>query len=419
MLFVRTPAGPAHVAFCAPSHSAVNSFFYSALRAGGEIFGEPTIREPKTGYYSAGVLDLDRNSIEVVYRPTESLEEGMALTRISEYPVENRITVHSEANARSAVSQNSSTQRSPLRTIVNNLTMPTRVIQQEQGSRNDSITKTIIGTLLGAAAGAAIAYAVSSAEPKATSSPSFEHERQIVYQTIDEPVSASRVERSPTSYYPLSPSLHAPSYISQQSHRSSSSQRAIEAPRSATSNSTVIRSSQEVVHYESPPPQSPRSSIMRSQSAYLSPDRIPLPRSPSVRSVVSSGARTITQADFLPVSSGRTSQKTSIASCHEDQNRPCSRGSGRSNHRVVSPPGPIVEEVGDVDIDGSLAPSDSISQAGSNRLRHRHKSRHGGRSRSQRSEGGKRSVVSLPVREIHEERRGLGRRSVVSQILRR
>ena len=417
---VRTPPGPAHVAFSAPSSSAVESFFHSALRAGGEIFGEPKVRESKTGYYSAGVLDLDRNSIEVVYRPMDSLEEGMALTRMSEHPIENRTMVRSEGYPWSTVSQSLSTQRPPLRTIVNNVSTPIRVVQQEQIPNNDSVSKTLIGTLIGAAAGAVIAYAISKTEPDASFRPSLGGGREVVYQAIDAPPSASGAERSPRSFYPSGPLSNAPSDHSQQSHRSRSYQpHTIEAPHSPSSIGTVDKSSREVVQYLSPPPQSPHSSFGRSQSGYLGPDRIPLPRSPSARSIASSGARTVTQADFPPASPGHRSRTASVASHHEDGTRPSSRSSRHNSYHGTpkSPSGPIVEEVEDGDLDGSVTPSDSISQAGSNRSRRRHKSHHGGRSRSQQREGGKRSVVSLPTREVGEERRALGRRSVVSQIL--
>ena len=342
----------------------------------------------------------------------------MALTRISEHPTENRIMVRSEGYPRSTVSQSLSTQHSPLRTIVNNLSTSVHVVQQEQSPNNDSVSKTLIGTLIGAAAGAVIAFAISKTEPDASSRPCLERDRDVVYQAIDAPSSAYRAERSPRSYYPSSPSSNAPSNHSQQSHRSSSYQRAIEAPNTPSLPGTAVKSSREVVQYLSPPSQSPHSSFARSQSGYLSPDRIPLPRSPSVQSVASSGARTITQADFPPVSPGHRSRKTSVASHHENSSRPPSRGSRHSSYHgtLTSPSGPIVEEVEDVDVEGSVTPSDSISQAGSNKSRHRHKSRHSGRDPSQRRQGGKRSVVSLPAREVDEERRALGRRSVVSQI---
>ncbi|MCJ1287829.1 hypothetical protein MMC26_007181 [Xylographa opegraphella] len=414
-----TPPGPAHVAFSAPSHNAVDSFFHSALRAGGEMFGEPKVRESKTGYYSAGVLDLDRNSIEVVYRPMDGLEEDMALTRISEHPTENRMMARSEGYPRSTVSQSLSTPRSPLRTIVNNLSAPVRVVQQEQVPNNDSVSKTLIGTLIGAAAGAVIAYAISKTEPEPASRAPLERESEVVYRAIDAPSSAYRAERSPRSYYPSSPPSNAPSYRSQQSHPPAPYQRTVEAAHSSSSLGTAVKSSREIVQYLSPPSQSPRSTFARSQSDYLSPNRIPLPRSPSVQSVASSGARTITQADFPPASPGHRSRKTSVASHHEDGRRPSTRGSRHSSyHETPTPPsGPIVKEIESIDLDGSVTPSDSISQAGSTKSRRRHKSRHSGRSRSQQREGGKRSVVSLPARDIGEERKGLGRRSVITQIL--
>lgn len=62
------PAGAAHVAFPALSHSHVQAFFLAALKAGGKIHGEPAQRDA-TGYYSAAVIDFDGNSIEAVYRP--------------------------------------------------------------------------------------------------------------------------------------------------------------------------------------------------------------------------------------------------------------------------------------------------------------------------------------------------------------
>lgn len=62
------PAGAAHVAFPAVSHTSVQEFFSASLRAGGKIHGEPATRD-QYGYYSAAVIDFDGNSIEAVYRP--------------------------------------------------------------------------------------------------------------------------------------------------------------------------------------------------------------------------------------------------------------------------------------------------------------------------------------------------------------
>ncbi|KAJ9657775.1 hypothetical protein H2198_004082 [Neophaeococcomyces mojaviensis] len=63
------PAGAAHVAFPATSRQNVQEFFIAALKAGGKCHGEPLLRDPSTGYFSAAVIDLDGNSIEAVYRP--------------------------------------------------------------------------------------------------------------------------------------------------------------------------------------------------------------------------------------------------------------------------------------------------------------------------------------------------------------
>lgn len=69
------PAGAAHVAFPATSQRNVQDFFIAALKAGGKCHGEPRLRDPATGYFSAAVIDFDGNSIEAVYRP-DLLDEG-------------------------------------------------------------------------------------------------------------------------------------------------------------------------------------------------------------------------------------------------------------------------------------------------------------------------------------------------------
>lgn len=69
------PAGAAHVAFPASSQKNVQEFFIAALKSGGKCHGEPALRDPASGYYSAAVIDFDGNSIEAVYRP-DLLDEG-------------------------------------------------------------------------------------------------------------------------------------------------------------------------------------------------------------------------------------------------------------------------------------------------------------------------------------------------------
>jgi len=61
-------AGDTHVAFKAPSRSAVEAFYTVALAAGGRDNGPPGLRPHyHPDYYAAFVLDPDGNNIEAVY----------------------------------------------------------------------------------------------------------------------------------------------------------------------------------------------------------------------------------------------------------------------------------------------------------------------------------------------------------------
>lgn len=60
--------GDSHVAFVAPSRSAVEAFYTVALAAGGRDNGPPGLRAHYApDYYAAYVLDPDGNNIEAVY----------------------------------------------------------------------------------------------------------------------------------------------------------------------------------------------------------------------------------------------------------------------------------------------------------------------------------------------------------------
>ncbi|MGF1753449.1 VOC family protein [Vibrio makurazakiensis] len=59
-----------HVAFNAPTASAVDDFYLAALKAGGQCVGKPGLRpEYAENYYAAFVTDLDGNKIEAVFMP--------------------------------------------------------------------------------------------------------------------------------------------------------------------------------------------------------------------------------------------------------------------------------------------------------------------------------------------------------------
>jgi catechol 2,3-dioxygenase-like lactoylglutathione lyase family enzyme len=59
--------GRGHYAFAARDRETVDAFYRAALAAGGRDNGAPGPRNYHPGYYSAFVLDLDGNNIEVVY----------------------------------------------------------------------------------------------------------------------------------------------------------------------------------------------------------------------------------------------------------------------------------------------------------------------------------------------------------------
>lgn len=58
-----------HVAFLAPSRSAVDAFHKAAVAAGGTCNGEPDLRPfYEENYYAAYVIDPDGNNVEAVCR---------------------------------------------------------------------------------------------------------------------------------------------------------------------------------------------------------------------------------------------------------------------------------------------------------------------------------------------------------------
>ncbi|KAK5790346.1 hypothetical protein VI817_007633 [Penicillium citrinum] len=190
-----------HVAFPAPSKDAVKTFFISALKAGGQIHGEPKTRDSQTGYYSAAIIDFDGNSIEAVYRPGASvvaseaggptialLENGSVVSKSSKATTVSKATTikktesiappASEAQSR-AVSRAPTAIEKAAPSVVSNHTQsqsrsippPTYVQTQTVQKPDDGkAAKTIVGTLIGAAAGAAIAYAMVKGDSQSTES---------------------------------------------------------------------------------------------------------------------------------------------------------------------------------------------------------------------------------------------------------
>ena len=277
--------------------------------------------------------------------------------------------------------------RSTARITVNNVSRPTVVVSHSQSalkSSGDMSTKALIGTILGAAAGAAVAYAMTKGEAESSYAsgstslvypaiqaatlpparsvvisrhsyppPDGSHASRTVIQEIDYPPFAdSRADRSTQS--PRVASIR-------------SSPRAVEAPPLAISRSTLIDTfiaPSEVPRY--PPPLITRSNtdgMIRSSPSSKASATSHHPHSKASRA--SSAAKTITQADLMPsIRSSHSSKLTELRIARDLPLPPSCRTSAIPS-RSQSPRDLVLgeEEVGSVAC--SVAPSDSISQAGS------------------------------------------------------
>ncbi|KAH7095040.1 hypothetical protein FB567DRAFT_19239 [Paraphoma chrysanthemicola] len=181
-------AGAAHIAFTAPSRTAVRDFYTAALTAGGRPNGAPATRCDDDGHFNAAVLDLDGNSIEVVFRNGPDMRDDGTVIEHSRVITWQR-SVHeryeSYRDDRSVISSRTSASRpaptevaskagsvvskapsvaSKAGSIARSVSEPIAVPQATASDAGDGAAKKIIGTLLGAAAGAAVAYAMVSSE---------------------------------------------------------------------------------------------------------------------------------------------------------------------------------------------------------------------------------------------------------------
>lgn len=73
------PGSGFHLAFSAPSRSAVDAFHRAALRAGGQDAGSPGLR-PNYGpqYYAAFLVDPDGHRVEAVLNGTDSQSSAVS-----------------------------------------------------------------------------------------------------------------------------------------------------------------------------------------------------------------------------------------------------------------------------------------------------------------------------------------------------
>ncbi|KAL8788450.1 MAG: hypothetical protein Q9213_001673 [Squamulea squamosa] len=427
-------ATSAHVAFLAPSRSVVDNFFIAALKAGGRIHGEPAERDPVTRYYSAAVLDFNDNSIEVMHRGgkvqnANSSDRGLEGDRVLSWQKEV---------AASTVSQAPPSTRASPRVTVTTITKPTIMVSDQTTQAragSDMNSKTFIGTLLGAAAGAAVAYAMTKGDegsnktlgnityqaveaarshlaPPATANQSLHPQTTISSPSQQEPA-ATEYPRSQ-----LSIASHATRSAAPSSWHNHTNQLAIAAPSApAVQASTLIDTFSPL----SEVPRYRRHSISRSKTDGA------IPSSQSIRasshtttrpelSRAHSSTKTMTKADLVH---SRHSSIVTEFKHPKDVPLPASKASS-VHSKLDSDLRRMVldrEHSGDaVTVLESVAPSDSISQAGSKRSKgSRRVSQHSSRTgkhrededgsqasektiKAEKSRGGSRrpSIMSLP-----------------------
>lgn len=393
-------ATAAHVAFNAPSRSAVDAFFLAALKAGGRIHGEPAVRDQGTGYYSAAVVDFDDNSIEAIHRerdrePSARSESGTDDKRVLNWQKDvAKSTVGGGSQAeKSSVGCGSQAGKNTARIIVNNVTAPAMVVSRSTAQIKDDAdmsAKALIGTLLGAAAGAAVAYAMTKGEAGNLQSPISQ---TITYQAVDAaeshaarstvssrrsfpPAIASHVSRDTTRSinYPQAPIVGSGhSVLSRHSLRP----KYLEGPKAAAGQAlastlieTFIPPSEFRPHRPHPVVRSHTDSMIYHSKGIQDSDAI---SQHSKQSRASSAARTVTLRTFASIP--RSSTGSEVKSSGDT---PLTfEGAAGSSHPPVG-----LSQTPDLGMRselGSVAPSDSVSQAGSRRskMSKRSKSRHG------------------------------------------
>ncbi|KAI9816534.1 MAG: hypothetical protein M1827_001666 [Pycnora praestabilis] len=406
-------AGAAHIAFRAPSRRAVSSFYASALNAGGRPNGPPAVRDPKTGHYNAAVSDFDDNSIEVVWRgvdesPSVIMEGGGEERRVLSWQKDVARSLSDEregtvVSVRSGGGEQLPTPPPPQpRTVVDSRApLPVVVIEERQMSTSpkngDGSTKELIGTLLGAAAGAAAAYAMVKSERTVTEGPDGIRTFKKITRILEAPVGKEYQYPSAAS---VAASRAAPSGVREIEYpsppRSTHSSRAgsmRSARRSNTSGSGV-----RAIEAPPPPPPSGRNNDDRSTliDTYIPSEvrrsfqqSFPIPTTasnkPQSRAGGHAGSHHSRHSRYSHRSSGATAREmplppksnTSLISPHQvplpasgrtsvemAKDMPLPRSTANSAGPAKSA---IASVLGRTTHEPSVAPSDSISQAGSRR----------------------------------------------------
>lgn len=217
------------------------------MTAGGRPNGAPATRSDEDGHFNAAILDLDGNSVEVVFKNgPDTREDGSVIghsrvikwqrsvhesyesyrddaSAISSRTSASRLAPTEAAKAASVVSKaptDASRGASIARSVSEPVAVPKAAATSESG---DGAAKQFIGTLLGAAAGAAVAYAMVRSEQNSAKKESeftaFMDAKKIVKGAAGYLAQASSQPKSPMQD-PL-PAIEAAPPVPEPVHRNS------------------------------------------------------------------------------------------------------------------------------------------------------------------------------------------------------
>lgn len=350
------------------------------------------MRDGETGYYSAAVLDFDNNSVEATHR--EKVPERSDRSDVSKE--DQRVLSWQKDVAQSSTGSNSQVDKPTSRVMINNITNPTTVVSRiapaakEDGEMN---AKALVGTLLGAAAGAAVAYAMTKGEAESARS----HLTQtITCQTIE----ANNPRRAPSTLssrqsYPSPSSSHGPRIALRELEypnvpnsvidgseisKITSSLKRLPAPTASAGQLLASTLIDTFVPPSEIRPFAPHGIARSHTDGALTRSTVDQPSQAASRhsktSHTSSAVKTVTQVDRRSATRSPVMPEINLA---KEVPLPVSGATSHvSRHTTASHPK-------DTDMKSelqSVAPSDSVSQAGSRRSKGSERSIHHGRSRS-------------------------------------
>ncbi|KAK8163022.1 hypothetical protein IWX90DRAFT_260575 [Phyllosticta citrichinensis] len=318
-------AGAAHIAFSAPGRIAVRDFYTAALTAGGRPHGSPATRDQENGVFNAAVLDVDGNSIEVVFRESvdprddtqsavggqsrvltwrksvsESLGDGQSVvsaksaSKTAMVPLKQMAqsvvsSARSQSIAAPSVAPSQSISQAP--TMIRTSSAPAQPQAPTQASKElnpelmaDAGARKIIGTLIGAAAGAVVAYAmVKSERDSAREEAEWVASQRAASSRPPSAKAPSPQPQQPVQYtYTPSEVQRMVQYEQPQSRRNYSEtdsfyshphqQRAIEAPPARSAHAPTLVSALQAGNTSVRQQQSPHRNFSETESRYSTPD---------------------------------------------------------------------------------------------------------------------------------------------------